>query len=65
MVLLCLDGVAQVRAELAEKGLVLMEKEKELLQQEQTLTVLREEVCPLLHIINAGQQSCAHLVGAI
>lgn len=34
----------ETRAELAEKGLILLLKEKELLEKEQTLVVLREEV---------------------
>jgi hypothetical protein len=37
----------EIRAELAEKELVLLSKEQELLEKEQTVNVLREEVCCL------------------
>ena len=36
----------EIRSELAEKELVLLGKEKELLDKDQTVQVLREEVCP-------------------
>lgn len=35
----------EIRAELAEKELVLLSKEQELLEKDQTVAVLREEVC--------------------
>ena len=38
----------EIRSELAEKELVLLGKEKELLDTDQTVQVLREEVCTLL-----------------
>ncbi len=34
----------QIRSELAEKGLILLQKEQELLERDQTLVVLKEEV---------------------
>lgn len=34
----------QIRAELAEKELILLQKEQELLERDQTLIVLKEEV---------------------
>jgi hypothetical protein len=39
----------QIRAELAEKELLLISKEKELLAEEQNVSVLREEVRALVH----------------
>jgi hypothetical protein len=38
----------EIRSELVEKELVLLGKEKELLDKDQTVQVLREEVCTLL-----------------
>lgn len=46
----------EIRSELAEKELVLLGKEKELLDTDQTVQVLREEVCTLL----TQAATCAH-----
>jgi hypothetical protein len=43
----------EIRAELAEKELVLLGRERELLEKEQTVTVLREEVIFLLDCMNS------------
>jgi hypothetical protein len=36
----------QIRSELAQKEIILLEKEVELLERDQTLVVLKEEVTP-------------------
>lgn len=41
---ICCRCCCQIRAELAEKELILLSKEQELLEKEQTLLVLKEEV---------------------
>ena len=54
----------EIRAELAEKELVLLGKEQELLERDQTLAVLREEVrgCrPAPHALAASQANAAWL----
>ena len=49
----------EIRAELAEKELVLLGKEQELLERDQTVQVLREEVSAR-HTIHLGIQSPRH-----
>lgn len=41
----------QIRSELAEKELILLQKEQELLEKDQTLMVLKEEVRPFTHVV--------------
>ena len=47
----------EIRAELAEKELVLLGKQQELLERDQTLAVLREEVRGCRHLVQVGTVS--------
>jgi hypothetical protein len=55
-----LQMLRQIRGELAEKKLILLEKEKELLAKDQDLLVLKEEVSKsdLLAIALASNCTC-------
>ena len=59
---MCLQGrireLEEIRAELAEKELVLLGKEQELLERDQSVQVLREEAS--LHTISASHASALH-----
>ena len=46
------------RAELAEKQVQLLEREKELLDKDQTVSTLREEVCPFCNASSKVLQTC-------
>ena len=61
---MCLQGrireLEEIRAELAEKELVLLGKEQELLERDQSVQVLREEAS--LHVVSTSHASALHCI---